>query len=54
MQTNAYGKPIGDSRLLPRIKKARTCHQLLAMRHSAYATLLQKVRHLAYYSPNTN
>ena len=54
MQTNAYGKPIRDSKLLRRIKKARTRHQLLATRHSGYATLLQKVRHLASYSPNTN
>ena len=54
MQTNAYGKPIRDSRLLRRIKKARTRHQLLATHHSGYATLLQKARHLSLYSPNTN
>jgi hypothetical protein len=35
-------------------KKARTRHQLLATRHSGYATLLQKVRHLASYSRIAN
>jgi len=62
METNAYGKPIRDRELLRRIKKAR--HQLLATRHRRFhpssfilrypATLLQKARHLASYSPNTN
>jgi hypothetical protein len=54
MQTNPYGKPIRDSRLLRRIKKARTRHQLLATHHSGYATLLQKLRHLSFYFSNTN
>jgi hypothetical protein len=31
-----------------------TRHQLLATHHSGYATLLQKMRHLSLYSPNTN
>jgi hypothetical protein len=60
MQTNAYGKPIRDSELLRRIKKARTRHQLLVTRHRRFhpssfatsATLLQKMRRLSLYSPN--
>jgi hypothetical protein len=31
-----------------------TRHRLHATRHSGYATLLQKMRHLSLYSPNTN
>jgi len=62
MQTDAYWKPIRDSRLLRRIKKARTRDQLLAtalpplssfiLRYPT--TLLQKARHLASYSRIAN
>jgi hypothetical protein len=62
MQTNAYGKPIRDRELLRCIKKPAPATSYSRQRYRSFhpssfanpATLLQKMRHLSLYSPNTN